>query len=91
RTLDPNPRVAAALARIGAGLAEVLARHGFPDAESAKDSWKLPSYFVAGRFMKSLVESYWRNLSELVELTKLIDESSSRERKDRLSGKWDKA
>ncbi len=91
KTLDPNPRVASALARIGQGLAEVLSKHGLPDAESAKDSWKLPSYFVAGRFMKSLVESYWRNLQELVELTRLLDESSSRERRERLGNKWDKA
>ena len=91
RTLDPNPRVAAVLARIGASLAEVLERHGVPESESAKDAYKLPSYFVAGRFMKSLVESYWRNLQELVDLSKLIDESSHRDRRERSATRWDKA
>jgi hypothetical protein len=90
-TLDAHPRVSAALARIGGALAEVLAKSGFPDAESARDSYKLPSYFVAGRFMKSLVESYWRNLQEQVELARLIDESQNRERRERSSLKWDKS
>jgi hypothetical protein len=91
RSLDAHPRVAAVLSRIGLGLSQVLAQLGFPDAESAKDAYKLPSYFVAGRFMKSLVESYWRNLQEHVELTKLIDESSGRERREKLTKKWDDA
>lgn len=91
RSLDANPRVAAVLARIGPALVEALARHGFPDAESARDAYKLPSYFVAGRFMKSLVESYWRNLQEHVELTKLIEEARTRDQRERASRKWDGA
>jgi hypothetical protein len=91
KSLDPNPRVAAVLAKIGAGLAEALGKHGVPDAESARGAYKLPSYFVAGRFMKSLVESYWRNLAELVELNRLIDESANRDRRERTANRWDKA
>lgn len=91
RSLDPHPRVGAVLSRAGLGLSQALAQLGFPDAESAKDAYKLPSYFVAGRFMKSLVESYWRNLQEQVELTKLIDESTGRERREKLTRKWDDA
>lgn len=91
RALDVHPRVAPVLARIGAGLADVLARHGVPESETARDSYKLPTYFVAGRFMKSLVESYWRNVQELVELGKLIDESSNRDRRERSAARWDKA
>ena len=41
--------------------------------------------------MKQLVESYWRNLQEQVELTKLIDEVQNRDRKDKLTKKWDEA
>jgi hypothetical protein len=91
KSLDPHPRVSAVIARAGAGLAATLAQLGFPDAESAKEGYKLPSYFIAGRFMKQLVESYWRNLSEVVELGRLIDESSTRERRERLSKKWDES
>jgi hypothetical protein len=91
KSLDPHPRVAPVLSRVGYGLAQVLEQLGFPDAESAKDSYKLPSYFVAGYLMKNLVESYWRDLQEHVELTRLIDESSGRERKDQLTKKWDDA
>jgi hypothetical protein len=91
KSLDPNAQVSRVLARIGAGLAKTLADHGVPDADSARDAYKLPSYFVAGRFMKSLVESYWRNLQELVELNRLIDETAHRDRRERNASRWDKA
>jgi len=91
RSLDPHPRVAPVLSRVGLGLSQVLAQLGFPDAESAKDAYKLPTYFIAGHMMKSLVEGYWRDLQEHVELTRLIDESTGRERRDRLVKKWDEA
>jgi hypothetical protein len=91
KTLEPNSKVSAVLSRIGLGLAQILGQLGFPDAEKAKESYKLPSYFIAGHFMKQLVESYWRNLQEQVELTKLIDEHQNRDRKDKLTKKWDEA
>jgi hypothetical protein len=91
KSLDGHPRVAPILSRVGLGLSQVLGQLGFPDAETAKDAYKLPSYFVAGYLMKNLVESYWRDLHEYVELTRLIDESSGRERRDKLNKKWDEA
>lgn len=89
--LEPHPRVSEVLSRIGLGLAHVLGQLGFPDAESAKDSYKLPSYFVGGHLMKARVESYWRNLQEHVELSRLIDESQNRDRREKLMRKWDEA
>jgi hypothetical protein len=91
KSLDAHPRVAPVLSRIGLGLSQTLAQLGFPDAESAKDAYKLPSYFVAGFLMTRLVENYWRDLQEQVELTRLIDESAGRERRDKLTKKWDEA
>jgi len=91
KTLEPNPRVSAIIARAGQGLAQALSQSGFPDTEGVRESYKLPSYFIAGRFMKQLVESYWRNLQEVVELGRLIDESSTRERREKLTKKWDEA
>jgi len=89
--LEANPRVATVLRSIGDELAALLERHGLPEHETAKDSYKLPSYFVAGRFMKSLVESYWRGLLEYVELSRLIEEVGSRERRERQQARWDGA
>jgi len=89
--LEVHPRVGPVISRIGLGLAQVLSQLGFPDAESAKEAYKLPTFFVAGHLMKSRVESYWRNLQELVELTRLIDESTGRERREKLLRKWDEA
>ncbi len=91
KSLDAHPRVAPVLSRIGLGLSQTLAQLGFPDAESAKDAYKLPSYFVAGYLMTRLVENYWRDLQEQVELTRLIEESAGRERRDKLNKKWDDA
>src|SRR5262249_13735833 len=89
--LDANPRVHAALSKIGAELAAVLEKHGVPDAASAREAYKLPSYFVAGRFMKSLVESYWRGLNEHVELSRVIDEAGTKERRGKFEQRWEKA
>lgn len=91
RGLEPNARVWSSVRKVGDELAGLLEKYGFPDAPAARESYKLPSYFVAGRFMKSLVESYWRGLQECVELSRLIEEAGSRERRDRLGGRWDKA
>lgn len=91
KSLDAHPRVAPILSRVGLALSQVLSQLGFPDAESAKDAYKLPSYFVAGYLMKNLVESYWRDLQEYVELSQLIDESAGKERRDKLTKKWDDA
>jgi hypothetical protein len=89
--LEANTRVWGRVRKVGEELANLLERHGLPDPGAAKDAYKLPAYFVAGRFMKSLVESYWRGLAEHAELGRFIEESSSKDRREKLSERWDRA
>lgn len=89
--LEPNARVWAHVKKVSDDLAALLEKNGYPDSPAARETYKLPSYFVGGRFMKSLVESYWRGLQEHFELTRIIDEAGSKERREKLKARWDKA
>ena len=63
----------------------------FGIATAEVPQYKLPAYFVAGLYMPSLAEHYWRIVAEsreLEEQKKKLAETSVRER---LQAKWDGA
>ncbi len=66
-----------------------LGEFGIASAEAPQ--YKLPAYFVAGLYMPSLAEHYWRivvETRELEEQKKKLAETSVREK---LQAKWDSA
>jgi hypothetical protein len=90
--LDEHPRVSEVLGRVGDTLVEVLERHSIPAEELGEDaSYRLPTYFVAGHFMKSLVANYWRSLSDYVELSKRLRESDQADQREARRERWDSA
>ncbi|MGE0710708.1 MAG: hypothetical protein AB7N76_11965 [Planctomycetota bacterium] len=90
--LRDHPGLAAALDRVEAGVRELLGAHGV-GVEDLGDRgvYRMPAYFVAGHFMKSLVSSYWRALADFEALrARLVDADQSDQREQRRS-RWDDA
>jgi hypothetical protein len=92
RGLDANPEIAAVLRRVGEALGDLLERNGLPrNALGDRGAYRLPTYFVAGHFMKSLVESYWQTLTMHHELRQRIETSTQSDQRKRRRDRWDKA
>jgi len=89
RDLVGIPEVWAKVEGAEKGLQAFLQEFGLAPAEPSP--YKLPTYFVAGLYMPSLAEHYWRIVVETRELEdqqKKLTETSVRER---LQAKWDGA
>lgn len=93
RDLRANPRVHQAIQKIGGYLEEVLESYGFPGLEKLdfSDMYRLPTWFISGRLLISLVESYWRNLSELRALRTTLESLKEDEGKRERGAEWDAA
>ncbi|MFC1705827.1 hypothetical protein ACFL59_03280 [Planctomycetota bacterium] len=93
KNLDANEGASATIQRIATYLRDVLQKHGFPqlDEESFQNAYRLPTWFIAGRLMVSLAESYWRNLEELRALERALGDMAESEARDRRGGDWDTA
>lgn len=89
RDLVGIPEVWARVQGVEKALHDFLSGFGLGGAEPP--GYKLPAYFVAGLYMPSLAEHYWRIVVEMRELEdqkKKLTETSVRER---LQAKWDGA
>lgn len=64
---------------------------GFGIAGAEAPQYKLPAYFVAGLYMPSLAEHYWRIVVESRELEEQKKKLSETTVRDRLQAKWDTA
>jgi len=68
---------------------DFLQSFGLAGAEAP--SYKLPAYFVAGLYMPSLAEHYWRIVVEVRELEEQRRKLSETSVRERLQSKWDDA
>jgi hypothetical protein len=92
RGLDANPEVASVLRRVGEAVLELLERHGIPrSAVGEHGAYRLPTYFVAGHFMKSLVENYWQTLAMHHELRARIQSGAKDTQRKERRARWDGA
>lgn len=90
--LAAHPRVEEVLRRVGAGVAELAQKHGLPAVALGDDpGYRLPAYFVAGHFMKSLVGSYWRALADYEALRRSIAEADHADEREARAARWDRA
>ena len=64
---------------------------GFGIGGAEAPQYKLPAYFVAGLYMPSLAEHYWRIVVESRELEEQKKKLSETTVRDRLQAKWDGA
>ncbi|MCO5167044.1 MAG: hypothetical protein M9894_11835 [Planctomycetes bacterium] len=87
--LDDHPTVGPALAEVGLALAGVLEAHGLPVA--TRPDYRLPTYFVAGHYMKSLVEGYWQALALHHDLSQRLAAGAREDQRKARRARWDEA
>jgi hypothetical protein len=90
KTLDPHPVVGPALAKVSDALLALLEGFGLP-RNREKATYRLPSYFVAGHYMKSLVESFWQSLSLHHELREKAHSDEKQATRAKRRARWDQA
>lgn len=90
--LRDHPRVAEVLDRVEVAIVALLEQHEVPIKDLAgRGGYQVPSYFVAGHFMKSLVANYWRALRDYEELREKVSEAEHSDLRDARRKKWDQA
>lgn len=79
--------------RIGGYLREALAASGFPNLDEVDfaDLYRLPTWFISGRLLVSLVESYWRNLEEWQALKQTLGAMRDQTGRAQRADDWDEA
>lgn len=90
KTLDPHPVVGPALAKVGDAVLALLESYGLPRHRD-RATYRLPSYFVAGHYMKSLVESFWQSLSLHHELRERAHTDEKQAARAKRRARWDQA
>lgn len=90
--LDAHPRVSAVLTSVGEELRRLVEAHGLTAADLGDAAtYRLPSYFVKGHFMKSLVANFWRALADYQQLRGRVDEAAHVEERQRRRDRWESA
>lgn len=91
RDLAANPEIQARVQKVGEYLQALLVRHRFPTVkdEDFRDAYNLPSWFISGRLVLSLVESYWRNLEEYLALRTAVAAMRERDQRAKRAERWD--
>ncbi len=91
RDLQANAAVHARLQQIGGLVRGLLERHKFPGVqdEDFREAYRLPAWFIAGRLGVSLVESYWRNVDEYLNVRDALRTLKERDVRTQRSDRWD--
>lgn len=88
--LHDHPGIGAILGQVETALEALLEAHGIPKADLGSDGrYRLPAYFVAGHFMKSLVANYWRALADYHQLSARLREDSHADERERRRKRWE--
>ncbi|MGH7296107.1 MAG: hypothetical protein ACRELB_14285, partial [Polyangiaceae bacterium] len=93
RDLSGHPDIQARIQKVGDHLRALLERHRFPEVrgEELNEAYRLPTWFIGGRLIVSLVESYWRNLEEFASVQSALTALNERDRRAKRSERWDGA
>lgn len=90
--LEEHPVVGPALRDVGAAIRELLRAHGISSAaDDARLDYRLPTYFVAGHYMKSLVESFWQTLALYHQLAGQLAAGAKDEQRQARRSRWESA
>lgn len=89
--LRGNAEVYRRLQKAGAFVKDLLAKYRFPDLHDAEftEAYRLPSWFIGGRYPKSVAQSYWRNLEEYHSVRDALRSMQERDQKSKLASRWD--
>jgi hypothetical protein len=92
KSLDRNPAVSEKVQGIGVELHKLYEGYGFPAGPDGYDvTYRLPSWFIAGRLAISLVESYWRGVEEHSRLEHEIASIREQQERSQRASDWDAA
>jgi len=89
-TFEDNPDLWTAVNCIVATTEDLLRRHGFPESEDGFSvAYRQPTWFIAGRHMRTVSEHYWRGIREIRELRRRREELDAGRRAEELKARWD--
>ncbi|MBM4394425.1 MAG: hypothetical protein FJ087_01890 [Deltaproteobacteria bacterium] len=89
KSLGENGRLWAPTRRAADLVAEVMGRHGFPKGEGAPE-YRMPTWFIGGRYLPGLAEKYWALVAEVRELRERAAELERTRVRETLGKRWDK-
>jgi len=89
-SFEDNPELWTVVNRIVATPEAILRRHGFPEPDGGFAlAYRQPTWFVAGRHMRTVSEHYWRGIREMGELGRRREEIDAGRREAELKARWD--
>ena len=91
KSLAENPTLWALTAEAAAVVRAALIEHRFPGAADADLEYRMPTWFIGGKFLPGLAEKYWAAIAELRELHERIAEVEQGRLRDGLAKRWDKS
>jgi hypothetical protein len=69
-------------------VTQMLVSFGFPDADTPVE-YKMPTWFIKGKYLPSLAEKYWATIAELKEVNQRMQEGIEALQREALAKKWD--
>lgn len=70
---------------------EVLTTHGFPRPEEYPTEYRMPTWFIGGKYLPGLAEKYWASVAEVREARARIREIEEGLVRAGLGRRWDRA
>jgi hypothetical protein len=90
KSLQENERLWAATAEAVTAARQAMKAHGFPAAGDAAVEYRMPTWFIGGKYLPGLAEKYWALVGELRDLRQRIAELEQSRVRDALGQRWDK-
>jgi hypothetical protein len=90
KSLQENEKLWAATAEAVTAARQALKAHGFPAAGDAAVEYRMPTWFIGGKYLPGLAEKYWALVGELRDLRQRIAELEQSRVRDALGKRWDK-
>lgn len=89
RSLAENPKLWEPTSLAVDLVREVLTAYGFPGHEDFPREYKMPTWFILGKYLPGLAEKYWAAIAELREVRARIREVEEGMVRERLERRWD--
>lgn len=89
KSFAENERLWAPTREAASLVAEVLERYGFPAGEGAPE-YRMPTWFIGGKYLPGLAEKYWALVAEVRELRERAAELERTRVRESLGKRWDK-
>lgn len=91
KSLAQNPVLWEPTRRVVEFVSTVLETYGFPNAKEPPVEYRMPPYFIKGKYLPAIAEKYWGLLRELADIRRRLRELEEYRQKEELSRKWDEA